>query len=358
MRWLVLSSLLAYLVVTVCQANSAVPAPRYVVNLDLEAQDRWTHIVADYREDLQTLLKYIKAMVSPEVVALASFIGDNIEKYVPEPYSLELVGVSIAGDVTLGDALLGNIIYEVTAFNRSKLALEACTSIVAEALNGTLYHGRNLDYHFTDVLRNMTVVVDFQSGGKTVYTGTTFVGYIGLLTGQRPHAYTISLDERNSGDWWMNALEAIAAGTNGIASFLIRNTLADTSLSFDDAVTKLSYEPLIAPCYIIVGGLQSTEGVVITRNRIAALDIWWLDAVEGRWFLVETNYDHWEPPPSSDDRRDPAIKAMNETGRNSLSVTSLYKVLSTPPILNDGTTYTVTMSASIPELYNAWIRYP
>ena len=184
------------------------------------------------------------------------------------------------------------------------------------------------------------------------------MGYIGLLTGQRPNAYTITLDQRNTGDWWMNALEALVAGTHGIAAFHIRDTLADASLSFDDAISNLAYKPLIAPCYLIVGGVDSREGAVITRDRIAALDIWRLDAFNGRWYLVETNYDHWKPPPKSDDRRDPANRAMNETGRENLNVSSLFHVLSTPPVLNDGTTYTVTMSASIPELYSTWIRYP
>ena len=357
MRWLLLLSLLAYSVNT-NYARSTVPAPRYVVNLDLAPQDRWTHVVADYRPDLQALLKEVKEMVPRAAILLASMIGDNIEKYMPYPYSLEMVGVSLAGGVTLGEAVLGNIIYELTAFNSSMLGRKACTSIVAEALNGTMYHGRNLDYSIAGILRNMTVTVEFQSGGKTVYTGTTFVGYVGLLTGQRPHAYTITLNERDKGKWWMNVLEAAVAGARGIAAFLIRDTLADTSLSFDEAVEKLAYEPLVAPCYLIVGGMTSKEGVVITRNRIAALDIWWLDSSKEHWFLVETNYDHWGPPPKSDDRRDPAIKAMNEIGQGNVSVASLFHVLSTPPVLNDGTTYTVTMSASIPELYNVWIRYP
>jgi len=156
----------------------------------------------------------------------------------------------------------------------------------------------------------------------------------------------------------MNALEAIVAGTHGVAAFHIRDTLADSSLAFEGAIENLAYKPLIAPCYLIIGGVGPDQGAVITRDRIAALDIWRLKSFDGRWFLVETNYDHWEPPPKSDDRRDPAIKGMNETGRAGLSPSSLFHVLSTPPVLNDGTTYTVTMAASIPELYNVWIRYP
>ena len=358
MRWLLLLSLLAYLVNT-NYAGSDVPAPRYVVNLDMAPQDRWTIVVADYKTDLQFLLKQMKKMVPPAVLKLVSEIADNVEKYIPHPYAQEIIGASLAGEVTLADMVLANLIYELTAYSPSGLrGRKACTSIVAEALDGTMYHGRNLDYSFAALLRNMAATVDFQSGGKTLYTGTTFVGYVGLLTGQRPHAYTITLNQRNEGYWWMNALVAIFVSGKGVAAFLIRDTLANTSLSFDEAVHKLANDPLDAPCYLIVGGVTSTEGVVITRNRIAARDIWRVDSSKERWFLVETNYDHWEPPPPSDDRRDPAINAMNEIGQGNISTSSLYHVLSIPPVLNDDTTYTVTMSASIPELYNAWIRYP
>ena len=361
MRLLLLSPLLllSVILVTICQAERTVPTPRYVVNLDQDPQYRWTHIVSDYKKEFQGLLKQLKKMVGPELVALASVTGDNAIQYIPYPYNLEIVGVALAGDVTLGETLLGNLLYEATAYNSSRpLWGKACTSIVAEADNGTVYHGRNLDYSIANYLRNMTITVDFQSSGKTLYTGTTFVGYVGVLTGQRPHAYTVSLDQRDKGEWWMNVLDALVGGTHAITGFLIRDTLGDASLSFSDAILRLAYQPLIAPCYLIVGGVKSNEGAVITRDRTGALDIWRLEAFKERWFLVETNYDHWGPPPPSDDRRDPAIKAVDETGRGNVSAPSLFHVLSLPPVLNNKTAFTVTMSASIPELYSAWIRYP
>jgi len=188
--------------------------------------------------------------------------------------------------------------------------------------------------------------------------GTTFAGYIGLATGQRANRFTVTVNERDAGDWWMNVLEALVAGTNGLVCLLVRDTLADPSLDFEGAIENLAYKPLIAPSYIIIGGVGPDQGAVITRDRIAALDIWRLNSFDGRWFLVETNYDHWEPPPKSDDRRDPAIKGMNEMGRAGLSPSSLFHVLSTFPVMNNETIYTVTMAAEIPQLYSVWIRYP
>jgi N-acylethanolamine-hydrolysing acid amidase len=309
------------------------------------------------------LLQEVKKMVPPEVVSLASVIGNDVDRYMPFPYGLEMVGVAEAvSGVSVGDVVLGNMLYEVTAFSHSKWGAggrgqpKMCTSIVAEAINGTIYHGRNLDYSFTNVLSDMTVIIDFQEGGKTIYTGTTFAGMVGLLTAQKPHGFTITLDERDQGDWWMNALEAIVAGTHGIAALHIRDAVASKDMDFESAVIFLADKPLIAPSYLIIGGMKPREGVVITRDRTAALDMWRLNAEHGLWYLVETNYDHWVPPPSDDNRRDPAIKAMNETTRAGLSPTSLFKVMSTPPVLNSGTTYTVVMSAALPGLYNTWIR--
>ena len=62
--------------------------------------------------------------------------------------------------------------------------MTGCTSIVAEALDGTILHGRNLDFSATNILQDLTIIVDFQRRAKTVYTGTTLAGYVGLLTGQ------------------------------------------------------------------------------------------------------------------------------------------------------------------------------
>lgn len=60
---------------------------------------------------------------------------------------------------------------------------------MAEDKNGTMYHARNLDFWaglgFTDGLKNMTFIAEFQKAGKTLFHGTTFAGFSGLLSGMK-----------------------------------------------------------------------------------------------------------------------------------------------------------------------------
>lgn len=345
-----------------CDANDPVQAKTYTINLDLPPEERWNEVVADFKDELKILIKTVYQMVPSSVGKLLELAtGEFIEKIFPRPYGAEMVGIANRLGVAPAEVLIANIVYELTAYGRGQANAMACTSIVAQAKNGTIYHGRNLDYGggspLTAMLRNVTIIVDFQENGQTVYMGTTYVGYIGLITGKRPGKFTISLNQRNQGSWWMNALEALVAGTHGVVALLIRSTLADPYLTFPLAVETLSKSPVIAPCYIIVGGVSPNEGAVITRGRAEAYDIWRL-GTNHTWYLVETNYDHWGPPPSSDDRRDPAINQMNQMHQNNLSLSGLFGVLSTPPVLNAETTYTTVMSAAIPGAYDAWIRHP
>ena len=47
---------------------------------------------------------------------------------------------------------------------------------------------------------------------------------------------------------------------------------------------------------------------------------------------MQTNYDHWDPVPTADDRRHPAIKLMDEMGQKSLSEGGMWRVIRTWPV--------------------------
>ncbi|KFO35061.1 N-acylethanolamine-hydrolyzing acid amidase [Fukomys damarensis] len=247
-----------------------------------------------------------------------------MESFLPQPFTEEIRGMSDFLNLSLADGLLINLAYESSAF---------CTSIVAQDTRGHIYHGRNLDYSFGDLLRKLTVDVQFLKNEQIAFTGTTFIGYVGLWTGQSPNKFTVSGDERDKGWWWENVIAALSQGHSPV-SWLIRTTLSESE-DFEASVYKLAKTPLIADVYYIVGGTSPGEGVVITRNRGGPADIWPLDPLNGAWFRVETNYDHWKPVPKTDDRRTPAIKALNATGQANLSLEVLFQVLSVFPVYNN-----------------------
>ena len=53
-----------------------------------------------------------------------------------------------------------------------------------------------------------------------------------------------------------------------------------------------------------------------------------MDVANGSWFILETNYDHWKPPPSFDDRRTPVkpVTVLNCCYGNEIIGYSLYEI--------------------------------
>ncbi|XP_040014414.1 N-acylethanolamine-hydrolyzing acid amidase-like [Xiphias gladius] len=338
--------LLGLVPVVLCQAEFAPPTVN--VSLDEDPEVRWMPLLKVFDADFlkkagaevidTTVPKWVHQAVAPIVVAL--------EKYVPQPYAGEIRGMASNFGGSLSDIIILNFAYEISAF---------CTSIVAQDKNGHVYHGRNLDYPHP-VLTNLTVNVIFLKNGEVAYRGTSFAGYVGLWTGQSPNKFTVSGDQRGSEhlwNWWKNVVSAFLFHRSPV-SWLVRETLEEAQ-NFQDAVMRLSKIPIITGVYYIVGGVRAGEGVVITRDRKGPADIWPLDPVNGGWYRVETNFDHWLPPPARDHRREAANEALNATGQDHINMNTLFQVLSLYPVCNGITVYTTTMSAAAPEKYNTLV---
>eukprot|EP01089_Gocevia_fonbrunei_P013076 TRINITY_DN3247_c0_g1_i1.p1 TRINITY_DN3247_c0_g1~~TRINITY_DN3247_c0_g1_i1.p1 ORF type:complete len:378 (-),score=82.81 TRINITY_DN3247_c0_g1_i1:50-1144(-) len=335
--------LLAICYVRAVDPTSSHPQPRtWTVNLDLPPAQRWPwkEMIPVYKQNIAAALQMIGQFVPYGMQWIFEDAAADIYPYMGE-YGVEIESGAKLINVSLGTAILLNVVYDVTA---------GCTSIIARDPAGSIIHGRNLDYSLASVLRNLTINVEFTKGGKVVYVGTTYAGFVGLPTGMKKGGFAISLDERDTGMILENLLEAwLVPGVTG-PTFLIRDAL-DKYDKYEDAVTALSKTPLVAPAYLITSGL--TEAAVITRDRDGARDIWRLDST--RWFEVETNYDHWEATPASDPRRKVANDAMEKIGQHNITLDNIFEVLSTHPVLNPTTTYTALMSVTT-GAYTSYVR--
>ncbi|CAH1799209.1 unnamed protein product [Owenia fusiformis] len=339
---------LCFVAISECQ-NVPKTSQRYTVNLDLPAGQRWGHVLKEHKGSVIVMHNMLKHYLPEWTAELVEKVAAGLDSFLPEPYASEIRGMAEAVDINLGDLVIANIVYDITAF---------CTSTVAQDSSGHIWHARNLDYGFAESLKNITIMVDFTRGGKVVYSSTTYAGYVGILTGQKPHAFTVSLDERRQGNIYVieNILMLLLDYKHGLMSFYIRDVF-ETTANFTEAVKALATRPSVAPSYVIIGGVLPGEGAVITRGRLGAEDVWFLDPKVGRWFVLETNYDHWKVPPKDDDRRDPGNKAMQQMGRTNITVQALFKVMSTKPVLNKGTTFTTIMSADRPDIYTTLVRW-
>uniref|UniRef100_K1RLU6 Acid ceramidase n=1 Tax=Magallana gigas TaxID=29159 RepID=K1RLU6_MAGGI len=322
-----------------------------------------TFVTLSIKKLLVSFIDFAKAWSENATGKVVDFLineGGKIDDTLPQPYADEMRGLAEATGIPLGEIVLYNIFYEL---------FTVCTSIVAEDPSGKLFHVRNLDFglflgwdvktktwEITDALRPTVVNLDFQKGGKTVFKSVNFAGYIGILTAVKPGMFTLTMNERfNMDGGYIGVLEWILGIRTGKwMGFLTRETMEKAG-SYQEAVALLSQTEMLAPAYFIVGGNKSGEGCVITRSREKAIDVWRMDQANN-WYILETNYDHWENPLFLDDRRTPAHKCMQKTTSKNVSIKGLFNVLSSKPVLNKLTTYSALMQVNSGHL-ESWLQY-
>jgi hypothetical protein len=330
-----------------------VPMPRYTIDLDLPPLQRWSQICAvpDIKQNANYLYNVFTTLVpGTELGDLGQLLCDS---YFPTEYCQEIMGCAQQFGFPYGYLALFNLGYEVS---------DACTSIIAQSHDGTIYHARNMDFWagmgFTDTLKAIAVQVDFQKGGKTVFSTASFSGFVGVLSGFKSGAFSVTVDTRfypgGIGQLFYEIIAAIEERNASLVSFLLRDVMQNEN-DYESALTNLINGELISDVYYIIAGASAGQGSVISRNRTGADDVWSL-SYPARWYEVETNYDHWEPAPWFDDRIDPANDAMNAMGISGISLQSLFQVLSVKPVFNLQTTYTILSCPKTGD-FDAFTRY-
>ncbi|KAF6719610.1 Acid ceramidase [Oryzias melastigma] len=328
----------------------------YTVDLDLPPSKRWAPVITERKNDLVNMIQAIRDLAnafvpSGRLIELVDIALPLMVDTLPSPFNEEIKGIADVSGVPLGEVVLFNIFYEV---------FTVCTSVVAEDSKGNLFHARNLDFGLflgwdvknkswtiSEKLKPLVVNLDFKKNNKTVFKSTNFAGYVGMLTGIKPHMFTLTMNERFSLDGgYIGILEWILGQRDGMWMSFLTRTVLEKATSYEEAKSLLVQTKMLAPAYFILGGNQTGQGCIITRSRTLSIDVLELDPKLGRWYVLETNYDHWKEPFFLDDRRTPAMKCMNQISQTNITPSTLYDMLSTKPVLNKLTTYTTLMQVS------------
>jgi len=235
----------------------------------------------------------------------------------------------------IGDILFANLLYELEPY--------VCTSIIVQDKDGNIMHGRNLDWQMP-TLRRGVILVDFVNNSQTVFSAVTWPTYVGVLTGQKPNKFTLSLNAR-AGNYYTTLWSIFHSrfSEKNLQGFLLRQVLEQEN-DFDSAGKILFNTQTDSNSYLIVGGTEANQGVVFTKDFAKKEQIRTLKTSKRGWYLVQTNDDYWEKP--NDSRRATAENALDSIGQANITAETLWEALSTDPVLNQDTIFTVVMAGA------------
>lgn len=248
------------------------------------------------RQNMQFLLKekgdQAIANLGPVAIKprdLLTSIVKMQQPHVPAKYWDELKGLAEGAGVPLKDVQAANFIPEL--FHCSGFAvMNSATS------DGTLYHGRVLDYGVDLGLQEHAVLIVAEPEGGIPFVNVTYAGFIGSVTGM--NAQHVSIGEmggRGLGHW-----EGVPM------AFLVREVL-ETAGDLDAAVAVFRDNPRTCEYYFVIADGKTNQAVG-------------MEAAWNRFALVQPNSAHPRLPKpvpdavllSAGERYDELVKRVQE----------------------------------------------
>jgi len=237
-----------------------------------------------------------------------------------------------------------NMLYEVASPT-------ACSAVLWAAKNGTVYHGRNMDYAFhfdmpdgrTLNWPDVTFDATFVKNKKPLFRSTMWPGQIGIATGMRYGGWAFQQNTRPGNDWQENLK---AAKKGGKAFTLEVRKLAESTDDFHAAVDTLKMMKFMAPMYFTLSGPGAFEGAVISVDRLGERlpetpPVQKLEQANEHWHLVQTNDDITKFP--MDPRRPVADAMLKGAKQEVVNEENLMQFMHTPILYNGETVFSTVM---------------
>ena len=224
----------------------------------------------------------------------------------------------------------------------------ACTGILALPSDRSMpmLHGRNMDESPKEG-RNCTLNVTFVQGGEVQFHAFDWVWMTsGFLTGSRVGGVTLELNWREHGYVSLEDILLRIADPANVPTKLQFRHILSAKMNFRQSLAFMNTSTYAAPFYAITAG-EGRIGAVVTasfnktENYVEVLS----DATDRKgWYMVQTNYDRWEPDPPRDPRRTVAEEHLAMLGRaRGGSELGVWMTASVYPVHNPGTMYTALM---------------
>lgn len=219
------------------------------INLDLPPKERW-HFAANYRTEINEIIACYWVDLADYVALIESVLDNYKALFIPSSYLEEIECIANYCDYTADQILIANLYYDIVKF------AFACTAFSFEK-DGSIWHARNLDWWTeNDVLKKYTKIFTFTKGGQTVFQSIGWVGFVGVLSGIKPHRFSITLNAIVSDEPPMMAKPV---------SFLLREVL-EGDYHFQQAQNMLEQTTIVCDCLLLLSGTTAGQMLVIERT--------------------------------------------------------------------------------------------
>jgi isopenicillin-N N-acyltransferase like protein len=209
----------------------------------------------DIRENVRFLFevkaKEFKANLLGIKLDPKRLIGSIVErqrKFIPARFFEEMQGISDGAGMKLDDVIVANFIPEM--FHCSGFALSG-----AATKDGTLYHGRILDYGCDWHLQDHAILTIAEPDGKIPFVNVTYAGFIGSVTGM--NAKKVSIGEMGGGG---------LGHWEGVPMALLVRWALEEGNTLDEAVAVFRDHPRTCEYYYVIADGKTGKGVGVAAS--------------------------------------------------------------------------------------------
>jgi len=341
-------ALLPLLALLLPLAASRTSPPIEEIDLDQPPAERWLGVARRYRH---SIIARGKGMGKMFQVALGEDVAKRWVKGAQLDADLRAEYESIVRAVNHSEVTLDRLVIS-DMWQAVNSPVFGCTGLLAAMPNGTVIHGRNIDYDTMQVAKEALItgaglagneMIDciFKKGGKPVGEFLALAGSLGTHTGMRFGAYSVNSNARLKNNAVADNLRAHEAGARNFPWELRR--MLETVGDFDSAVAFIEDTKLNAPNYFIFAGSGPYQGAIVTKDRLGTHEpstppTQRLDAAKGVWHIVQTNDDLESPP--EDARRGAALVRLSNSVQSEVDMDFVQREMEAPPVMNSDTLLT------------------
>ena len=211
-----------------------------------------TLMKADIVEEVRFLFDVKAKEFKPEILGLKVpldarrmilSISELQRKHTPAKYYEEIRGIAEGSGVPYEDVVAANFIPEM--FHCSGFALSGSAT-----KDGTLYHGRVLDYGCDWKLQEHAVLVVAEPEGSIPFVNVTYAGFVGSVTGMNARKVSIGeMGGKGLGHW------------EGVPMALLVRMALEEADDLDQAIAVFRDHPRTCQYFYVVADGKSGRGV-------------------------------------------------------------------------------------------------